>query len=138
MSNQAHLNVFYNDVKANTQTLTKQQTMNKPRILFKGVQGKLYTLLMSDPDAPAKSWLHWLITNISGSIPDILEGDEIISYAPPTPPSGTHRYIFTLYEQPASILVSAPRERGNFNVEAFEKQHGLKKILSRTVKVPAA
>lgn len=135
--NQIH--IFYNGVKGNSQLLQVTDTQSQPRLLLTpSKEGNLYTLLMSDPDAPAKSWLHWLVTNIPGSAPDVSQGDEVISYAPPSPPSGTHRYIFSLYEQPASIMVSAPDERGNFNVEMFERHHGLRKVASRTVKVPAA
>ena len=102
-----------------------------------GESGKQYTLLMSDPDAEAKSWLHWLITNIPGD-GDISQGQLVVAYGKPSPPSGTHRYIFTLYEQPeGSIMVAPPQERGNFNVTAFEQQFGLQKMASRTVKVPS-
>lgn len=134
--NQIH--IFYNGVKGNSQLLQVIDTQTQPRILITANDDDtLYTLLMSDPDAPAKDWLHWLVTNIPGAAPDIGQGDEVISYAPPSPPSGVHRYIFTLYKQPASIMVTAPEQRGNFNVEAFEAKHGLKKVASRTVKVPA-
>lgn len=131
------LEILYNGKRVNSQNLPKEQTQIQPRVFFQGEGDKLYTLLMWDPDAPAKSWLHWLITNISGSVPDILQGDEIISYAPPSPPSGIHRYFFTVYEQPSSILVTAPSQRGNFNVDAFVQNQGLKKITERMVRVPA-
>jgi phosphatidylethanolamine-binding protein (PEBP) family uncharacterized protein len=90
---------------------------------------------MSDPDAAAKSWLHWLITNIPGEANDVMEGQVVMPYTGPNPPSGIHRYIFTLYEQPAgSIMVAKPSERGNFPVVSFERQFGLTKIATRIVK----
>ena len=93
---------------------------------------------MSDPDAQAKSWLHWLVINIPGESREITDGQVIANYVPPTPPSGLHNYIFTLYEQPAgSLMMAAPSERGNFQVKAFEQKFGLRKLVSRIVKVPA-
>jgi phosphatidylethanolamine-binding protein (PEBP) family uncharacterized protein len=116
--------------------LSKKNTVNSPAIQFAGDTGKLYTVLMSDPDAPAKSWLHWLITNIPGESNDILQGETVMEYAGPNPPSGIHRYVFTLYEQPGgSIMVSQPAERGNFPVDQFEGQYSLKKISNRIVRV---
>lgn len=93
-------------------------------------------LLMSDPDAAAKSWLHWLITNIPGEASDITEGQVVVNYTGPSPPSGTHRYIFTLYEQPGgSIMINAPLERGNFQVQHFEERLGLLPQATRVVRV---
>ncbi len=131
------VSVLYGQVNANGKTLTKKNTVSAPTIEFTGDTGKLYTLLMSDPDAPAKSWLHWLITNIPGESNDITQGQTVMEYTRPNPPSGTHRYIFTLYEQPGgSIMVSAPADRGNFPVPQFEQHYSLKKIVSRIVHVP--
>jgi phosphatidylethanolamine-binding protein (PEBP) family uncharacterized protein len=126
--------VSYGKQNANGKILTKRNTVKIPLVEFKGDPGKVYTLLMSDPDASAKSWLHWLIVNIPGD--SLLEGQTVMPYAPPSPPSGTHRYVFTLYEQPSvSIMVSPPRERGNFSVETFEKEHRLRRIVSSIIKV---
>lgn len=127
--------VQYGQANANGKTLSKQNTVNPPVVLFSGEDRKLYTLVMSDPDAAAKSWLHWLITNIPGEANDVMEGQVVMPYTGPNPPSGTHRYIFTLYEQPAgSIMVAKPSERGNFPVASFERQFGLTKIATRIVK----
>ena len=128
----------YGQQNSNGKTLSKKNTVNQPTIVFKGEPGKVYTVMMSDPDAQAKSWLHWLITNIPGEVGDVAEGQSVLNYSPPAPPSGTHRYIFTLYEQPAgSIMVAKPAERGNFPVSAFQQQYGLIPLVNRTVRVPA-
>ena len=130
--------VQYGQTNANGKTLSKKNTANEPVIQFAGEEQKLYTLLMSDPDASAKSWLHWLITNIPGESNDITQGQTVMSYSGPTPPSGIHRYIFTLYQQPAgSIMVTKPEDRGNFPVGKFEQMYNLQKIVSRTVRVPS-
>lgn len=129
--------VQYGQANSNGKTLTKKNTHKEPTIQFAGEPTVLYTVLMSDPDASAKSWLHWLITNIPGEGNDIGQGQIVMNYSGPNPPSGIHRYIFTLYQQPAgSIMVSPPQERGGFPVDQFERQYGLQKLVSRTVKVP--
>ncbi len=129
--------VQYGQTNANGKTLSKKNTANEPVIHFAGEEQKLYTLLMSDPDASAKSWLHWLITNIPGESKDITQGQTVMPYSGPNPPSDTHRYIFTLYQQPAgSIMVAKPGERSNFPVEKFEAMYGLQKVVSRIVRVP--
>lgn len=130
--------VQYGQANSNGKTLTKQDTANPPVATFSGEDRTLYTLVMSDPDAAAKSWLHWLITNIPGESNTVLEGQQVVPYSGPNPPSGIHRYIFTLYQQPAgSIMVAKPAERGNFSPSLFERQFGLTPVASRTVKVPA-
>ncbi|HOX41059.1 MAG TPA: YbhB/YbcL family Raf kinase inhibitor-like protein [bacterium] len=66
-------------------------------------------LIADDPDAPGGTWVHWLLWNIppaqtvieEGGYPEgAIEGLNSagsIGYSSPCPPSGTHRYIFTLY-----------------------------------------
>lgn len=66
-------------------------------------------LIAEDPDAPAGTWVHWLLWNIppetgeigENSVPEgALSGvNDFVknSYGGPCPPSGTHRYFFKLY-----------------------------------------
>ncbi|HAL44626.1 MAG TPA: YbhB/YbcL family Raf kinase inhibitor-like protein [Phycisphaerales bacterium] len=71
-------------------------------------------LISDDPDAPAGTWVHWLIWNIPAkrteleeNIPKIKElpdgvmqgvnSNGTIGYTGPCPPSGTHRYYFKLF-----------------------------------------
>lgn len=66
-------------------------------------------LIMDDPDALGGTFTHWLLWNIppkitkieKGSIPaSTTEGTNDfgnVGYGGPCPPSGTHRYVFTLY-----------------------------------------
>ncbi len=64
-------------------------------------------LIMDDPDAPSGTWVHWVAYDISPST-GVPEGVESLGtagvnswgrtgYGGPCPPSGTHRYVFTLY-----------------------------------------
>jgi len=73
-------------------------------------------LVVSDPDAPKGTFIHWLLYDLppgdGGVAPGRLpagakEGENSAGrtgWFPPCPPSGTHRYVFTLYalREPAS------------------------------------
>lgn len=66
-------------------------------------------LIVDDPDAPRKTWLHWTVWNIDPGIKEIKENSSpknavegktdfgFPRYGGPCPPSGTHRYFFKLY-----------------------------------------
>ena len=129
--------VLYETLKVGGQLAKKEKTAYEPKIFFQGEPWKQYLLLMVDPDAPASSWLHWLVSNIPGNTPEIREGDFVQGYAPPNPPSGTHRYFFILYEQPSSLMVPKPKERGYFDVDSFEKEYGLRKVAEAMIRVRA-
>lgn len=74
---------------------------------------KSLALIIEDPDAPQKSWTHWVVYNISPSVHSLAEGIPAkdlphgclqgkndwgkIGYGGPCPPSGMHRYFHHLY-----------------------------------------
>ena len=69
---------------------------------------KSFALICNDPDASSGSFVHLLLINIPTEltrIDDITKtsGDFLLNsaggnnYYPPCPPSGVHRYVFTLY-----------------------------------------
>lgn len=69
---------------------------------------KSFALVCNDPDAPSGNFIHLLLVNIPAEltrIDDITKtgGDFLANsgseknYYPPCPPSGVHRYVFTLY-----------------------------------------
>ncbi len=70
---------------------------------------KTLVLIVEDPDAPSKTWVHWILYNISPNVKFINEGSAPSNakqaltdsgepkYSGPCPPSGTHRYFFKLY-----------------------------------------
>ncbi|CDO98375.1 unnamed protein product [Coffea canephora] len=71
-----------------------------PLVTIGGEPHKFYTLVMIDPDDPSPSeptlreWAHWIVTDIpGGSIAS--QGKEILSYMPPHPQVGIHRYIYS-------------------------------------------
>ena len=74
-----------------------------------------FVLIVEDPDAG--NFVHWVLTDIPADSHDIpaAEGDRIgrpgrnsfgaAGWAGPCPPSGEHRYVFTLYavSQPVAV-----------------------------------
>nr|ANS56337.1 MFT-like protein [Ephedra przewalskii] len=96
-----------------------------------GNNTELYTLVMTDPDAPSPSepamreWLHWIVTDIPANT-DVSQGREIVPYTGPKPPIGIHRYVIAVFRQQGPmVLMVAPPVRQNFCTRAFAAQHGL-------------
>jgi Raf kinase inhibitor-like YbhB/YbcL family protein len=75
---------------------------------------KTLALICDDPDAPAGTWVHWVLFNLPGNILKLLEDVpkiEVlkngarqgkndfgkIGYGGPCPPGGIHRYYFKIY-----------------------------------------
>ena len=71
---------------------------------------KSLALICDDPDAPAGTWVHWVIYNINPEIKELSEKTLMqsgavegindfkkVGYGGPCPPSGIHRYFFKLY-----------------------------------------
>ena len=92
-----------------------------------------YTLVCWDPDAPAKSWLHWLVINCT-TTPE--SGKTLQPWAPPSPPpgSGTHRYIFGLFQQSGPLNLPSP-SRSGFQLAQFAKQAGLIPLAYKGIRV---
>ena len=82
-----------------------------PLLAIEGVpeNAKCLALIVDDPDAPAGTWVHWVVWNIDPKTKEITEGSvpkgaqqgmndfRKLAYGGPCPPSGTHRYFFKLY-----------------------------------------
>jgi hypothetical protein len=81
-----------------------------PPLTFNDIADEAVTLalLVEDPDAPSGTWDHWIVYNIPASTHEVKEGEEPqgvggvnswgrIGYGGPCPPSGEHRYIFSLF-----------------------------------------
>jgi phosphatidylethanolamine-binding protein (PEBP) family uncharacterized protein len=90
---------------------------------------------MIDPDATAKpSWAHWILTNIASSV----KYNTLLSYSPPSPPVGKHRYFFGLFEQTTgTIYPETPYSREGFNYIQFIDDNNLKLVTEKTIIVSA-
>ncbi|KAL6592711.1 hypothetical protein ACP70R_001872 [Stipagrostis hirtigluma subsp. patula] len=106
-----------------------------PAVQIAGRVNDLFTLVMTDPDAPSPSeptmreWLHWLVVNIPGGT-DPSQGEEVVPYMGPRPPVGIHRYVLVAYQQKARVAAPAPgaqaeSARARFSTRAFADRHDL-------------
>lgn len=128
------LEVFYGTTKVAGQELSKQLTQSEPTIKFPNT-GKLYTLVMWDPDVPPQiqpGFAHWIAINLKS--PNDIYENQLLYYNGPSPPSGTHRYFFGLFEQIHYIVLKQP-ERTKFNINQFIQENNLKKIEEVFMKV---
>jgi Raf kinase inhibitor-like YbhB/YbcL family protein len=74
------------------------------------------TLIVDDPDAPGKTWVHWVVWNIpithhikENSIPGEQGVNDFkrTAWGGPCPPSGTHRYFFKVYALDTLLQLSS-------------------------------
>jgi Raf kinase inhibitor-like YbhB/YbcL family protein len=93
-----------------------------------------FAILVLDPDG--RNWVHWLQFNIpteTTQLPEAVGGPNTggkgvndfggIGYGGPCPPSGMHRYIFTLYALDTTLSLSEGASRAQF--ESAIKGHVL-------------
>jgi Raf kinase inhibitor-like YbhB/YbcL family protein len=80
-------------------------------------------LICDDPDAPGKTWVHWVLYDLPVTVEGLPEGvpprkDALggvqgtndfrkLGYGGPCPPSGTHRYFFKLYALDSALRLTA-------------------------------
>jgi Raf kinase inhibitor-like YbhB/YbcL family protein len=104
---------------------------------------KSIVIICDDPDAPAGTWVHWVVYDLPPADRDSLErnipkSDTIagvgtqgtndfkrIGYNGPCPPGGTHRYFFKVYALDA--LLNLPAKKTKQEVEKVMKGHILAK-----------
>jgi Raf kinase inhibitor-like YbhB/YbcL family protein len=72
---------------------------------------RFLALVLDDPDAPRGTWTHWTWWDLPATVPSLPEGADVgrlgavqgttsaraTGYHGPCPPSGRHRYVFTLH-----------------------------------------
>jgi Raf kinase inhibitor-like YbhB/YbcL family protein len=92
-----------------------------PPLAISGVPegAETLALIVDDPDAPGGSFVHWTVYNIDPTAAEVAEGAvpgdgteglnglDQPGYTGPCPPSGTHRYIFTLYALEVGLNLDA-------------------------------
>lgn len=84
---------------------------------------KSLALIMDDPDAPGRTFVHWLVWNIDPKTTIIKEESKPpgstegktdfgrVGYGGPCPPSGAHRYFFKLYALDVALDLSAGSDK---------------------------
>lgn len=108
----------------------------------------LYTLILSDPDAPNRKehqyreWMHWVVVNVpvkeNTNELDVAKGEHVVEYIGAGPPqdSGLHRYVFLAVEQPqgkiefqdAKLKNTSGENRGGWKVRDVLQKHNLGKV----------
>lgn len=97
-----------------------------PPLAFGGIPAGAVSLALvcDDPDAPVGVWDHFILFNLSPATPGLPEGLPAmeaypdgslpgknswgrLGYGGPCPPSGVHRYVFTLYALDAQLPLPA-------------------------------
>uniref|UniRef100_A0A0P4WPH1 Phosphatidylethanolamine-binding protein n=1 Tax=Scylla olivacea TaxID=85551 RepID=A0A0P4WPH1_SCYOL len=121
--------------------VTPTEAKDVPHLSWPVEEGALYTLCMTDPDAPSREdpkfgeWQHWLVVNISGN--DVSNGDTLSQYVGPGPPRGTglHRYVFVVYRQNGRLTCDEPRvpntsasPRRCFKIHKFAEKYNLELV----------
>lgn len=88
-----------------------------PAFAWTGVPSNAVALavVVSDPDAPRGTFLHWLVTGLPARDGGFAEGSApsrtrqwpnstgASDWCPPCPPSGTHRYYFSVHALDAAV-----------------------------------
>src|SRR5467141_2000459 len=91
---------------------------------------RCFVLVADDPDAPAGSWVHWVVYNVPAAVSELPENVAKVEtrdlggarqgrndfrrpgYGGPCPPPGpAHRYLFTLYALDAPLTLKAGAQR---------------------------
>ncbi|XP_049878999.1 protein D2-like isoform X2 [Pectinophora gossypiella] len=118
--------------------LTPTAVKDIPTVIWEASPSDLYTLVMTDPDAPSRKdpkfreWHHWLVGNIQGN--QVGTGETLSAYVGSGPPEGTglHRYVFLVYKQPNKLSFDEARltntsgdNRGKFSIAKFAKKYNL-------------
>ncbi|MBI3458560.1 MAG: YbhB/YbcL family Raf kinase inhibitor-like protein [Candidatus Rokubacteria bacterium] len=92
---------------------------------------KSVALIVDDPDAPAGTWVHWVVYGLPATLRELPEGvparDTVpsvgtqglndfrkVGYGGPCPPRGpAHRYVFRLYALDTGPTLAARRTKGD-------------------------
>lgn len=101
---------------------------------------KSFALIVEDPDAPGGTWVHWVIFNIPSNIKELTAKTSALinatqgnnswnqtGYRGPCPPSGEHRYFFTLYALDTQL--DSPTNTNAAQLQTTIKQHILGKAI---------
>lgn len=98
---------------------------------------KSLVIIVDDPDAPGRTFVHWTVWNIDPEIGEIPEnsvpkgGKEGMTdfgrpgYGGPCPPSGVHRYFFKLYA--LDTILDLPEGAAKQDIEQAMQNHILAK-----------
>ncbi len=102
-----------------------------PALTWSGAPAKTksFAIIMDDPDAPAGTWVHWVMWNVPASnhslAESVVKNEQLddgsqqgrnsfgkIGYNGPCPPMGqTHRYFFRVYALDVKLTLAPGNDR---------------------------
>jgi len=110
--------VFSNYAKIPEKYTCDGENINPPlKFIDVPKESKSLVLIVDDPDAPTKTWVHWVVYNIDPNTAEVKENslpkNGVLGmtdfgqpgWGGPCPPSGSHRYFFKLYALDAILDV---------------------------------
>lgn len=118
--------------------LTCRQAKDAPvSVKYPTELGTLYTLLITDPDAPRSTdrtlgeIIHFMVVNIPGT--DIHLGETYFEYLGAGTPEGTglHRYVLSVFKQSSVLTLDIPKSRQGrvkFSTQAFSETNNLELV----------
>lgn len=129
-TNLFHVMVLISSAFSDSGPIPKKYTCDgediSPPLSWEAVPGdaKSLVLICDDPDAPAGTWVHWVLFNLPPETtflpasfpadPELPTGARQgmtdfrrVGYGGPCPPGGTHRYFFKLYALDAMLGLEA-------------------------------
>lgn len=129
---------FKNNEKIPVQFTGDGQNIN-PELEIKEIpkNTESFVLIVEDPDAPAGTWDHWIVFNLSKEIKRIFKNSVPESgvqgqnswgrnnYEGPSPPSGTHRYFFKIFSLDTKLWLNEGASKKE--IETAMKKHILDK-----------
>jgi Raf kinase inhibitor-like YbhB/YbcL family protein len=108
--------------------------VNPPLVIESVPAGtKSLAIIVDDPDAPAGTWVHWVLWNIDPNTQEIKENVVPTGaipgrndfgrhqYGGPCPPSGTHSYFFKVYALDTMLSISPNSTKAD--LEKAMKKH---------------
>lgn len=101
-------------------------------------QAKSIVLICDDPDAPGRTWVHWVCYDMppatNGMKENIAKADTLpaggkqgmtdfrrVGYGGPCPPGGTHRYFFKIYA--LDTMLNLPAGKTKADIERAMDEH---------------
>jgi hypothetical protein len=123
--------------------LKREQTSERPRVMFAKDVKRAYIIAMYDQDAPDPARLHWLVVFWVDGISMVRwQIETLLDYEAPNPPPGeTHTYIIQLLSKvmnPDEDIVQVMPEQTHFNIEEFMRNEGFDRGQKRTFRVGPA
>lgn len=111
------MNIEYQGRRVDGIHISPHEASKAPNVTYTPSEGKVYTLLMFDPEAVGGNRIHWLVINSTTTL---------FPYVGPNPPpDSTHHYHFVLIEQEEPITKRIHLKTRQISLETLLKKLGM-------------